>query len=60
MLVLIGGVFGWSVLSSISGAVIAAGRLKVEANRQVVQHPDGGVVQEILVGDGDAVKAGQV
>jgi HlyD family secretion protein len=31
----------------------------VESNRQVVQHPDGGVVSEILVREGDVVKVGQ-
>ncbi len=60
LVILLGGLAGWSVLASISGAVIAAGQLQVEANRQVVQHPDGGVIQEILVEDGDVVEAGQV
>lgn len=60
LVILLGGLVGWSTLASISGAVIAAGQLQVEANRQVVQHPDGGVVQEILVDDGDTVEAGQI
>ncbi len=57
---LVGGVGSWSAFASIAGAVVANGRLQVEANRQAVQHPDGGVVQEILVRDGDPVSAGQV
>jgi HlyD family secretion protein len=32
----------------------------VERNRQVVQHAEGGVVQEILVTEGDVVERGQV
>jgi HlyD family secretion protein len=36
------------------------GQLRVETNRQVVEHPDGGVVGEILVRDGDTVAAGDV
>ena len=42
--VLVGGFGSWSVLSSISGAVVATGRIEVDRNRQVVQHLDGGIV----------------
>jgi HlyD family secretion protein len=59
-LVLVFGFGGWSAFASISGAVVAPGRLKVETNQQVVQHPDGGVVAELLVKEGDRVEAGQV
>jgi HlyD family secretion protein len=57
---LVFGLGAWAVFTTISGAVVAAGKLKVETNRQVVQHLDGGVVGEILVDDGDRVKAGDV
>ncbi|MGI3169413.1 HlyD family type I secretion periplasmic adaptor subunit [Pseudooceanicola sp. C21-150M6] len=58
-LVLLVGCFGvWSVATQITGAVIAPGRLEVDQNRQVVQHPDGGVVSQILVDEGDRVEAG--
>lgn len=50
----------WAALAQIDGAVVAPGRLEVERNRQVVQHPEGGVVAEILVGEGDRVAAGQL
>jgi HlyD family secretion protein len=40
--------------------VIAPAKLQVESNRQVIQHPDGGVVREILVRNGDRVEAGEV
>ncbi|MDI3338345.1 HlyD family type I secretion periplasmic adaptor subunit [Defluviimonas aestuarii] len=55
---LIGGFGLWSVTTEIAGAVVAGGQVEVEQNRQVVQHPDGGVVAEILVKDGDLVAAG--
>ncbi len=55
---LVFGLGAWSAFASIAGAVVASGRLKVETNQQVVQHPDGGVVAEILVKEGDAVAAG--
>lgn len=50
----------WSVTAQISGAVITTGQVEVDRNRQVVQHPDGGVVEEILVDEGDAVEAGEL
>lgn len=59
-LVLLVGVLGvWSVQARIAGAVVTSGSLQVENNRQVIQHPEGGVVGEILVRDGDPVVAGQ-
>jgi HlyD family secretion protein len=59
-LVLLLGVLGvWSVRTTLSGAVVASGMVVVESNRQVVQHPEGGVVGEIGVRDGDRVEVGQ-
>jgi HlyD family secretion protein len=58
--VLIGGVGGWSVLTPIAGAVVASGQIEVEQNRQIVQHPDGGVVEWIAVTEGQAVAAGDL
>ncbi|WP_370300718.1 HlyD family type I secretion periplasmic adaptor subunit [Pseudooceanicola sp.] len=60
LLVLLGGFGTWAAVSEIAGAVVAPGRIEVERNRQVVQHPDGGVVSEILVDEGDEVKEGQL
>ena len=60
LVALIGGVLLWAVSVTISGAIVASGQVMVESNRQVVQHPDGGVVGEILVADGDMVEAGQI
>ncbi len=57
---LIGGLGAWSVQARISGAVVAPGMIELESNRQVVQHLDGGVVDEIYVRDGDTVEAGEV
>ncbi|MCB6179333.1 HlyD family type I secretion periplasmic adaptor subunit [Rhodobacter sp. Har01] len=60
LVALLGGFGLWSVATTISGAIVAQGRVEVEQNRQVVQHPDGGVVAEILVSEGDTVLAGAV
>ena len=50
----------WAGLARIDGAIIAAGRIEVARNRQQVQHPDGGLVQSLLVAEGQSVVAGQV
>jgi len=54
-IMLIAGVVGWSVMASISGAVIAPGVVGVENRNQTIEHIDGGTVSEILVRDGDHV-----
>lgn len=48
----------WSTQTQIAGAVVAPGKIQVENNRQVIQHPEGGVVGALMVRDGDVVKAG--
>ncbi|MCV2881852.1 HlyD family type I secretion periplasmic adaptor subunit [Actibacterium sp. XHP0104] len=60
LVLLIGGLGVWSVKATLAGAVMASGMVQVENNRQVIQHPDGGVVGEILVKDSDVVEKGDV
>lgn len=60
LLLLIGGLGVWSVVASISGAVVASGMIEVESNRQVVQHPTGGVVGAIEVKKSQVVEKGDV
>ncbi|RYH10831.1 HlyD family type I secretion periplasmic adaptor subunit [Tropicimonas sp. IMCC6043] len=60
LLLLVGGFGSWAVLTNISGAIVAPGQLEVDQNRQVVQHLDGGIVDKVLVEEGDTVVAGQV
>ena len=60
VVLLLGSVALWGATARISGAVIASGTVEVAGSRQVVQHPDGGVVTEILARDGDLVAAGDV
>jgi len=50
----------WMVLAPLSGAVIAPGFVKLDMNRKVVQHQEGGIVKSILVRDGESVRQGQV
>ena len=55
VVLLLGGVAGWGVFASISGAVVATGRVAVESRNHAVEHIDGGTVREVLVRDGDVV-----
>ena len=50
----------WAAVSPVAGAVPAAGVVKVENNRKTIKHLEPGVLQRILVHDGDHVRAGQV
>jgi len=58
-LILVGGFGTWAATARLAGAVVASGQLRVTAQQQVVQHPDGGVVAEIMVEEGDYVEGGQ-
>ncbi|TNB84875.1 HlyD family type I secretion periplasmic adaptor subunit, partial [Paracoccus marcusii] len=60
MLVLVGGFTVWAMSTRISGAVVAGGQVEVEQQRQIVQHPDGGVVQDIATSEGSTVAAGDL
>jgi HlyD family secretion protein len=52
------GVMGGTM--EVSGAVIALGSLVVESSVKKVQHPTGGIIGELLVGDGTHVSAGDL
>ncbi len=58
-LILVAGFGLWATMTRISGAIVAPGQIEVERDRQIVQHPDGGVVEEILVTEGAKVAAGE-
>jgi HlyD family secretion protein len=60
LFLLVFGIGAWGAVSRISGAVVGAGALEVQGNRQVVQHPTGGVIKTIHARDGDQVTAGEV
>ncbi|MFV0292240.1 MAG: HlyD family type I secretion periplasmic adaptor subunit [Paracoccus sp. (in: a-proteobacteria)] len=58
LLVLFAGFGAWAIGSQIAGAVVATGQVEVEQHSQVVQHLDGGVVDRILIREGQNVAAG--
>src|SRR5215218_5591451 len=49
----------WSFVAPLESAAIAMGVLESESSRKTVQHLEGGIIEEILVRDGDNVEAGQ-
>lgn len=54
------GILGtWSFFGTISGAVVGQGRIKIDNERKIVQHLEGGIVDEVLVREGQEVLAGQ-
>lgn len=59
-LALIGAAGAWATTTQLAGAVVASGNFVVDSHVKKVQHPTGGVIGEILVEEGDWVKAGQV
>jgi HlyD family secretion protein/epimerase transport system membrane fusion protein len=62
-MIVIGLFFGalgiWAFFGTISGAVVAPGKVKIETERKTVQHLEGGIIDSILVREGEKVVAGQ-
>lgn len=56
----VGGFLLWALLAPLDKGVPLSGTVAKESNRQSIQHPTGGVIADLLVKDGDVVKAGQV
>nr|WP_269585336.1 HlyD family type I secretion periplasmic adaptor subunit [Roseibium sp. Sym1] len=57
---LVFGFGGWAVSAKLSGAVVTQGKVVVATDLKAVQHPDGGIVADIRVQNGDRVQAGDV
>ena len=60
ILLFFGGIGAWSIYFPFQGAVIAPGTVKVSGERKVVQHLEGGIIDKILVREGDRVEKGDV
>jgi protease secretion system membrane fusion protein len=62
-IVVLVGFFGfvlWAALAPLDKGVPLQGTVAKESNRKAVQYQAGGIISDILVKDGDVVKAGQV
>jgi HlyD family type I secretion membrane fusion protein len=60
LLLFFGAFGGWAALAPLDSATIAQGVIKVDGERKVIQHLEGGIVADLKVADGDFVDAGQV
>jgi membrane fusion protein, protease secretion system len=55
----VGGFLLWASIAPLDKGVPLSGSVMVATNRKAVQHQTGGIVDEILVKEGDTVRAGQ-
>ena len=53
-----GGIGSWAALAPLRSAVVAQGAIKVQGDRLVVQHLEGGIVETIHIREGSFVDAG--
>ncbi|MCK5356081.1 MAG: HlyD family type I secretion periplasmic adaptor subunit, partial [Methyloprofundus sp.] len=53
------GFFIWGITAPINGAVITSGVIKIDFNRKIIQHLEGGIIKEINVREGSFVKKGE-
>lgn len=54
------GIMLWAAIAPLTGAVLAPGVVRVEANRKTIRHRSGGTVRAIPVHEGQHVAKGQV
>lgn len=54
-----GGFGGWALTAPLAAAVIAQGKFVATGQNKVVQHFEGGIIEEILVNEGDEVRYDQ-
>ncbi len=55
-----GGFLLWAALAPLDEGVPTPGSVTIDTKRKTVQHLTGGIIKEVLVGEGDVVKEGQV
>jgi protease secretion system membrane fusion protein len=55
-----GGFLLWAGLAPLDEGVPAQGMISIDTKRKTVQHLTGGLVKEVLVGEGDLVQEGQL
>lgn len=60
LLITFGGFGLWAFRAPLAAAVIAQGSFVATGQNKIVQHLEGGVIEEILVNEGDVVQAGDV
>jgi membrane fusion protein, epimerase transport system len=51
---------GWAFWAPLSSAALAPGVIVVKSNKKTVQHFEGGIIEKVIVKDGELVKKGDV
>jgi membrane fusion protein, protease secretion system len=54
-----GGFLLWASLAPLDEGVVAPGSVSIDTRRKTVQHLTGGIIREVLVGEGQQVREGQ-
>lgn len=49
---------GWAATAKIDSASVASGVVALEGDRKIVQHLEGGIIEKIMIREGDTVKQG--
>lgn len=60
LVVSFGGFGAWAFRAPLAAAVMAPGSFVATGRNKIVQHLEGGIINEIMVNEGDMVSAGQV
>lgn len=60
MVLAFGGFGAWAFRAPLAAAVIAQGSFVATGRNKIIQHLEGGIIEEILVGEGDTVSAGDI
>src|SRR4029078_1423731 len=60
LMLTVGGFGAWAAMAPLHGAVLASGSFVATGQNKLVQHLEGGIIRELLVGEGDEVERGQV
>lgn len=56
---LFGTFFLWSIVAKIDSTAIAQGKVVLSSSKKIIQHLEGGIIDQIFVKDGEFVKIGQ-
>ncbi|MGU3398802.1 HlyD family type I secretion periplasmic adaptor subunit [Brucellaceae bacterium D45D] len=54
-----GGFFAWAYSANLGSAAVAMGTVIVDSKRKTISHLEGGILDRLLVQEGDVVKVGQ-
>ena len=60
LLIGFGGFMLWAALAPLDEGIPSQGHVAIDTKRKSVQHLSGGIIKEVLVGEGDQVKEGQL